>query len=277
MFVKLEQAEIYTEIIGSGKPLLMIHGNWCDHRLMSGCMERIFTSQGRSGNAENFKRIYFDLPGMGSTVLKKEISSTDDIVDIVDAFIRETIKEEIFYIASESYGSYLAQALVKKYQKRIAGIMMLCPVTVPLPEERDLPFKDIIYRDDDFYNTLSANDQDTCDNMLTIQSRENWERYINEVRCGVRKADISLLKKIKRFGYPLRENTDGPVTPFRKPALIITGRQDTAVGYRDALVLIENYPRADFVILDSAGHMLQIEQEKIFETLVLNWLSKLQE
>ncbi len=275
MFVKLEQAEVYTEVIGSGKPLLMIHGNWCDHRLMSGCMERMFTSQGTSGKAEKFKRIYFDLPGMGSTVLKKEISTTDDIVDIVDAFIRKTIQEESFYIASESYGSYIAQALVKKHQDRIGGIMMLCPVTVPLPEERDLPFRNILYRDADFYNTLSANDQDTCNNMLTIQSRENWERYINEVRCGVRKADISLLKKIKRYGYPLRENADVQRTPFRKPVLIITGRQDTAVGYRDALVLIENYPRADFVILDSAGHMLQIEQEKLFEKLVINWLSKL--
>ena len=275
MFVKLEQAEVYTEVIGSGKPLLMIHGNWCDHRLMSGCMERIFTSPSAAGTAENWQRIYFDLPGMGNTVLKKEISATDDIVDIVDAFISETIKEETFYIASESYGSYLAQALVKKYQDRIGGIMMLCPVTVPLKEDRDLPFKDIIYRDDDFYNRLSANDQDTCDSMLTIQSRENWERHINEVRCGVRKADISLLKKIKRYGYPLREMLMSFKFSFRKPALIITGRQDTAVGYRDALVLIENYPRADFVIIDSAGHMLQIEQEKIFEKLVLNWLSKL--
>ncbi|MCP5514910.1 MAG: alpha/beta hydrolase [Spirochaetales bacterium] len=275
MFVKLEQAEVYTEIIGSGKPLLMIHGNWCDHRLMSGCMERIFTSQGTSGYAEKFKRIYFDLPGMGDTVLKKDISTTDDIVDIVDAFISETIQEETFYIASESYGSYIAQAIVKKYQDRIGGIMMLCPVTVPLPEERELPFRNVIYRDNYFYNQLSSNDQDTCDNMLTIQSRENWERYINEVRCGVRKADISLLKKIKRYGYPLRENADVPDTPFGKPALIITGRQDTAVGYRDALVLTENYPSSDFVILDRAGHMLQIEQEKIFETLVLNWLSKL--
>ncbi|MDX9799746.1 MAG: alpha/beta hydrolase [Spirochaetia bacterium] len=275
MFVKLEQADVYTEIIGSGKPLLMIHGNWCDHRLMSGCMERIFTAKTADGIADKWKRIYFDLPGMGSTLLKKEISTTDDILDIVDAFVRAVIKEEPFYIASESYGSYIAQGIVNKYPDQVAGIMMLCPVIVPLHEDRDLPFKNIIFRDDDFYSTLSNNEQDTCDNMLTIQSRENWERYVNEVRCGVRKADIALLKKIKRYGYPLHENADALKTPFKKPSLIITGRQDTAVGYKDALPLLENYPRADFVILDSAGHMLQIEQADIFEDLVLNWLSKL--
>ena len=269
MIVKLKAADVYAEIIGSGKPLLMIHGNWCDHRLMKGCMESIFK------DIPGWKRIYFDLPGMGDTFLKKEISSTDDILDIVDDFIREVITEDVFYIASESYGSYIARALVKKYPAGTGGIMMLCPVVVPLMENRDLPNKEIVYRDDDFYETLSANDQDTCDLMLTIQSRENWERYLSEVRCGVRKADISLLKKIKKTGYSLRNDIDRIDVPFRKPALIITGRQDISVGYKDVLTLIDKYPRSDFAVLDSAGHMLQIEQKEIFEKLVIGWLRKL--
>jgi len=270
MTVNLKAADVYAEIKGSGKPLLMIHGNWCDHRLMKGCMESIFT------DIPGWKRIYFDLPGMGDTFLKKEISSTDDIFDIVDDFISEVIKEDVFYIASESYGSYIARAVARKYQARTGGIMMLCPVVVPLMEDRNLPPKEIIYRDNDFYETLSANDRDTCDLMLTIQSRENWERYLSEVRCGVRKANISLLKKIKKTGYSFREDIDRPGAPFRKPALIITGRQDISVGYKDALALIDNYPGSDFVILDSAGHMLQIEQKELFEKLVINWLSRLQ-
>jgi len=47
------------------------------------------------------------------------------------------------------------------------------------------------------------------------------------------------------------------------------------VGYKDALTLVDKYPQSDYVILDEAGHMLQIEQQEIFEKLVLRWLSRL--
>jgi len=55
---------------------------------------------------------------------------------------------------------------------------------------------------------------------------------------------------------------------------MVMGRQDTAVGYRDQWELIENFPRASFVILDKAGHNLQIEQEGLFHALVIEWLDR---
>lgn len=64
--------------------------------------------------------------------------------------------------------------------------------------------------------------------------------------------------------------------PFDKPCLIVSGRQDNLVGYRDIWKTIENYPRASFAVLDMAGHALQIEQEEIFNVLVNNWLIRLQ-
>ncbi|MCL2480393.1 MAG: alpha/beta hydrolase [Spirochaetaceae bacterium] len=271
MFINLEHADIYTEITGSGTPMLMIHGNWCDHRLMKGCMENIFTAE----TEKNWKRIYFDLPGMGDTVLKKEISTTDDIYNIIEKFIDKTITEEIFYIASESYGSYLARMFIKKYPKRVGGIMMICPVVMPHVKDRNLPKKEIVSRDNEFYKTLHANNQETFDNMFAIQNSANWERYIKEVRSGVKKCDITLLKKIKKHGYGFKEDPDALDAPYKNPSLIITGRQDLSVGYKDSFALIEKYPNSDFVILDSAGHMLQIEQKEIFEQLVFNWLSRL--
>lgn len=272
MFINLDQADIYTETTGSGRPLLMIHGNWCDHKLMKGCMEDIFTTGEKN---KNWRRIYFDLPGMGDTVLKKEIFTTDDIFDIVEQFIEKTIPEKVFYIVSESYGSYLARMLVKKYPQRIGGIMMICPVIIPLAKERNLPKQEITKRDNDFFETLHINEQDTFNNMFTIQTKNNWDRYINEVRAGVKKCDITLLKKIKKHGYSFKEDPDALDTPYKKPALILTGRQDISVGYKDAFSLIDKYPNSDFVILDGAGHMLQIEQKEIFDHLVLKWLSRL--
>ena len=56
-------------------------------------------------------------------------------------------------------------------------------------------------------------------------------------------------------------DVDHDSDPFTKPSLIILGRQDYLVGYRDAFRLVDRYPGASFAILDSAGHAMQIDQE----------------
>jgi pimeloyl-ACP methyl ester carboxylesterase len=73
---------------------------------------------------------------------------------------------------------------------------------------------------------------------------------------------------------PYRVNVDRIDKPYPQPTLMIMGRQDSAVGYRDHWQLIENYSRASFVILDKAGHNLQIEQDVLFSELVKEWLSR---
>ena len=62
-----------------------------------------------------------------------------------------------------------------------------------------------------------------------------------------------------------------------KPTLILAGRQDAMVGYRDAWKILENYPRGTFAVLDRAGHNLQIEQETLFNALVNEWLDRVEE
>jgi len=44
------------------------------------------------------------------------------------------------------------------------------------------------------------------------------------------------------------------------------------MDYEDILPLLKNFPRSTLAILDMAGHLLQIEQRKLFETLTKEWL-----
>ena len=74
----------------------MLHGYYPDHRLMSGCMEPVF--QKRPG----YRRIYFDLPGMGKTKGEPWIQSSDQMLQVVLDFIAKVIPEENFLLAGES-------------------------------------------------------------------------------------------------------------------------------------------------------------------------------
>lgn len=59
--------------------------------------------------------------------------------------------------------------------------------------------------------------------------------------------------------------------------MILTGRQDSLVGYRDAWQLLENYPRGTFAVLDRAGHNVHNEQHQLFNALLGEWLDRVQE
>ncbi len=64
MICRIKDAEIYYEIIGEGKPVIIIHGCAPDHRLMQRCMESVFEKY------KGYQRIYIDLPGMGNRMLQ---------------------------------------------------------------------------------------------------------------------------------------------------------------------------------------------------------------
>jgi pimeloyl-ACP methyl ester carboxylesterase len=87
-------------------------------------------------------------------------------------------------------------------------------------------------------------------------------------------ADYSFLENCWAQQVPFSLNVDQIEKPYMQPTLMIMGRQDSSVGYRDHWQLIENYPRASFVILDKAGHNLQIEQDVLFSEIVKEWLNR---
>jgi len=271
MECKLKNIKIYYEIIGNGKPILMIHGFAPDHRLMKGCMETIFENRG------NYKRIYFDLPGMGKTIAPQWLNNSDQMLDIVLEFIDKIIPEQKFLIASESYGCYLARGVLLKKFSQIEGILFICPLIIPLPEKRDLPKKiKVIRKDPEFISSLNTLDAQELEEALVIKNRDVWERYKEEVYSGLKIVDQDFMNRVFPANYEFSFEVDNLLQLYDKPTLFLLGKQDITVGYRDAWKIIENYPRATFVILDEAGHNLQIEKTNLFTSLVNDWLDRIE-
>lgn len=259
---------IHYEMIGEGKPVIMIHGFSPDSRLMIGCMEPLFK------NGKGYRRIYFDLPGMGRTKDYQNIGGSNDMLETVLAFIDLIIPNQSFLIAGESYGGYLAQAIIERRKEQVDGAAFICPVIVPESEKRSLPEHAVIYRDKHFFEKLSDEEKDDFSSMGVVLDEHVWERYKKEILSGCNCADDGFLAKIKQH-YRLTLNTEHLL--FEKPSLFLLGRQDAVVGYKDALEIIEHYPRATFAVLDRAGHNLQIEQEGLFNVLVNEWLDRVSE
>jgi pimeloyl-ACP methyl ester carboxylesterase len=271
MYRRIRDLEVYCEIVGEGKPIVMVHGMGVDHRTMKGCMEPIFRNR-----RDSWQRIYFDLPGMGRTKGAAWITTSDGILRFVLAFIDKVVPHKPYLIVGESYGGYLVRAAIRKRPEEVDGMLLICPLVVADDEQRDVPPCSVLTRDRTLHKDLDPEEQRVLDLFLVNQSPENWERFRDEMLAGFQDGDEAFKARIRGdpASYALSFDVDAAPVPFEKPSLIITGRQDCLVGYRDAWKLLENYPRSGFVVLDLAGHGLQIEQAVLFNALVDEWLDR---
>jgi pimeloyl-ACP methyl ester carboxylesterase len=251
---------------GDGIPVLALHGWTPDHRLMSGCLEPIFA------DLPGYRRIYPDLPGMGRSPAGS-IDSSDGIMAALEEFIATEIGDEPFLVIGESYGGYLARALVARRPGQILGLGLICSIGVTLDRaDRKVPEHVVLQQDPGVLDSLSEQEIADFTEITVVQTASTLQHYRDDVAPGLDLADAEALDRIHKNWALTIAPESGPVYP--RPTLIICGRQDSSTGYEDQFPLLPHYPRATYAVLDMAGHNLQIEQPELLDALIREWLGR---
>jgi pimeloyl-ACP methyl ester carboxylesterase len=269
MECQVRDITMYYEEVGTGKPLLLLHGLTLDHRSIANDMEPLFAN--RSG----WHRLYPDLPGMGKTRAADWITHQDQMLELVIAFVDAVVPGERFVVAGSSYGGYLARGLVHQCGSQIDGLLIDVPLIEPEAAKRHLPQPLVVCEDPAFLAALAPDEQDMRD-FIVAQSLDLLTEFRQFVGPAIAIADHAFLQRLEQqpvFSF----DVDTLPTPFPAPALFLAGRQDNWCGYQDAYRLLDNYPRASFVVLDRAGHALSVEQKTLFRALVNEWLDRVEE
>ena len=269
MVFAYQGSKFYYERIGKGMPILMLHGLGADKELMKGCLEPVLAKS-------HYQRIYFDLPGMGESDADFSHCSADGILQVLTAFIQENISGD-FLVMGQSYGGYLARGVLSAFPEQVAGLFLLCPVVIPEREKRSLPLADSRQKKIDvpFFQSLTPEEQDYMEHIMRINPL-SYRRVLAELISGSPKANTEFIAELfqnYRFSFPLEER----IGMCQKPVSVLTGRQDKLTGYQDVWALLENYPKATFLVADMAGHGLQIDQPELFSVLVKEWLKRVEE
>lgn len=252
---------------GAGIPVLALHGWTPDHRLMLGCLEPVFA--GRSG----YRRLYPDLPGMGKSEAPPSITSSDDVLAAVQDFVDDAIGDTPFLAIGESYGGYLSRALVRDRADQVLGLALICPIgTAVRHADRRVPAMQVLRPGPELLNTLDERTAAEFAAVAVVQTAETARRFGDEIMAGLDLADHAAMARIQQRWELSGELETGD--RFTRPTLILTGRQDQSVGYLDQFALLPHYPRATFAVLDVAGHNLQIEQPRLFDALMHEWLDR---
>ncbi|RAH61437.1 alpha/beta-hydrolase [Aspergillus piperis CBS 112811] len=272
----------------TGHPILIIPGWEMTPETEMHDFEPIFTNIPNS----NLHRIYIALPGTASTPARN-ITSLDDIYHHLVHFIDTTLGDARFMLIGSSCGAYLARAIAQKYVTQIDGLLLRVPLVQPEDGKRDVDSSlEPLIRDEGVMGNLTDEDR-------TLLGVENGgkvlvqtEGYVGELVRKYREvyvpaeegADKGVLDRIRwDVGrYRLSEGVLGNGNGGEKlmaPTLVVCGRQDESVGYRDCLGLLERYPRATFAVLDRGTHGLPVDASErgVFGALVRDWVFRVGE
>jgi pimeloyl-ACP methyl ester carboxylesterase len=272
MECKLKNITIHYEVFGEGRPLLMLHGWSMDHHYMVSDLEPLFQQR------DDWKRIYPDLPGHGMTPGKDWIKNRDQELEVVLDFIDTVIPGENFVVAGSSAGAYLARGLVHHRPAAINGVLLIVPLIVAGDSKRHIPSHVTVIADPALASQVGPNEAGGLFEILVVQT----QKVLDYLRANVPSAetgDQAYQERIRSHPetYAFSFDVDALVEPFPAPTLIVTGRQDSVIGYCDAWEILENYPRGTFVVLDRSGHFLGVEQQDLFHALAGEWLDRVEE
>lgn len=266
---KYNTTELFYEEMGQGVPFLLIHGWAIDHRFLKNALEPAFG--GIDGIDNKFRRIYVDVPGMGESV-PGEVRNGDGIVEVLLALMDEIAPGEKFYVGGNSFGASLSRAILAKCPDRILGAMLLVPAaklgsTIPAAEG-------IYKKDEKFLKSLPIPKRAAFSIMNANLTPECYERYLRDAYPSVEaNRDNEFLRKTLKGSFSFDVEKTLEKIRFRGPVLILTARYDTAVGYADQFEWINIFPHSTYVMVDGAGHNVNIDQPEMFNNAVSGWLN----
>ena len=259
---------LHHRIIGTGTPIILLHGVTLDHRHMMDVMEPCFRGAGA------WQRIYVDMPGHGLSPARDDIQSQDDLLNAVHEFIEARLPNKRFAVAGLSRGSYIARGLLHTIPDRISGAALIAPGGNPSSDPKRLPAPQVIVEDTTILPELSEAEIWAHENMSVIQRWDIVEKRRQIVAPARAMFDAEQDTRImSAFDFSFAQHE--AATTVDVPSLIVVGRQDSISGYRDGVDLMARFPRATLAVLDTAGHALAWERPEVFHALVRDWLDRL--
>ena len=254
---------------GCGTPIVMIHGNGADHRMVLE-LDDVFAYTGE------WERIYIDLPGFGNTAPLNNAGGLPEIADWLDQQIEDLIGLQSFALLGYSMGGLLAREIATRRPEQVCGLALIAPVVDPDHDNRRVPEHTVLQPDQTLLESLHRYEALWYRTVSVIQSRENWERNERAAFPGQLIVN-SIANQRLANRYWLPQSPDRQLTTHHYPKLILTGKQDHVVGFEDQFALASQLPNTTYAALDHAGHHVHLDQPDLVRAHLAHWAAQARE
>lgn len=253
---------------GEGLPLLMIHGNGADHRVMLE-LDDIFAAPGE------WERIYIDLPGFGRTPALDNKGGLQELADWLDHWTDEQIGWQPFAVLAFSMGGLLARSLAARHPDQVAGMALIAPVVQTIHAKRRLVPMTAVESDPELLAALDLDISMWFRELAVTHTNAVWERYERAALPGQYLMDPAANQRLSN-GYFLTRQPDHTLATHTYPKLILAGEYDHVVGYKDQEELAASLPNCTFGLINDAGHMVHLDQPDTVRPYLETWATAVQ-
>jgi 4,5:9,10-diseco-3-hydroxy-5,9,17-trioxoandrosta-1(10),2-diene-4-oate hydrolase len=264
-FVQAGTVRIHHGDLGSGEPVIMLHGTgpgsnaWNNFRLNVGPL------------AEHYRVLPMDLPRFGRS---ERVALPGPRLDVLSAVVRDFLDAlgiESAHLVGNSMGAQVALKLAIDSPERVRKLALVAPAAIgrslftPMPTEVVRMIAGY-YRDGgpslekmrQLARSLVYDPTIVSDEAIEERYRESTEPEVVAVNSGPHWAHQSLEHEL--------HNVDAET-------LLLWGQEDRASPLDHGLVMLRTIPRARLFVLSRCGHSAQLERPDDFNHVVLDFLS----
>jgi len=264
----VRDVNVHYEEAGGGRPILILHGWPGDGLTTMPEFEPFFATR------PGWRRIYADVMGMPTAPVPDWLQGPDQVLDVLIEFMDLIAPGERFAMAAVSKGAYFGMGILHHRPDQVEGALFSVPLleSVKAHPEHPLADRQVLRHDPAMVAALKPGEEWVLD-YLVVQS----ESALDGIRqwqypSPQTEASLSVFRG-KWFSF----DATALAEPYPGPVLMLLGHQDDNNGYRAGWSMIEQFPRGTFVVLDAAGHLLDVEQPALRHALIAEWLDRVEE
>lgn len=249
--------DIFAEDIGSGTPLVLVHGFLGSSEMWSPQIEFF---------KDNFRVIAPALPGFGKS---NAMNSCNSIECMAKAILHHLKLKKIknFNLLGHSMGGMIVQEMTKLAGEKI--LKLVCYGTGP---RGNIPgrFETI----DESRKNLKKNGLEATANRIAKTWFVEEEKAKYFYLCDEAGKQTSI--KATDNGLIAMKNWDGVknLKNIKNETLIVWGNQDKAYNFNQVETLSKNIPNSSLKIIDGCSHNVHLEKPDEFNIIVENFLKR---
>jgi pimeloyl-ACP methyl ester carboxylesterase len=256
--LQVNDIDMYYEIHGEGKPLVLIEGLASDHNAWMPHIEEL---------KEQFQCLVFDNRGMGQTDCP-EIEYTSRMYAEDTAKLMEGTGFGQAHIVGLSMGASVAQELCLAHPDKVLSMMLVSGWA-----RADNFFKELI----NHWINLAENDDPNVlwmDVLLWSFSPIMFNERpddIQELKVGVLQAEISPEAFVRQAQSLITHDAFDRLKNVKVPTLILVGQEDILTPYRLARELHMAIPNSKLKVLKEQAHAFPLENPQVLIDEIINF------
>ena len=240
-YVDVNDIKVYYEIYGEGEPVLLLHGNSGSIKTMESLIPEL---------SKHFKVITVDSRAQGkSTDSEKEITyalMASDMNELIDKLQLDGI-----YVVGWSDGGNIGLELAYAHPEKV----------------RKLVAFGANYTYENFMAAPDSIVMDTNDPLII-----KTKAFLQSYKAGFDSIPPEIRKKLSDLTSKYPNFTKEQLSQIKVPVLIVAGDHDV-INLEQTITMFRSLPHSQLFIVPGATHFVPIEQSKLINSEVINFLS----